>query len=183
MSIKTIDRCGFELTSWIASVPVVAVKTFIPRRSSTLLSAKTLRASSSTRTTVRPASCSSESRSRSSMRCLSVGSLASARCRNNAVSSSRRSGNSTPLTTMLRAIACSWASSSAESSRPVKTTTGKSAKAGSAPTSFSRSKPEMSGSRRSKTAQSNGSERSRSHALRAGGRGDDFDVVVARAVP
>ena len=48
------------------------------------------------------------------------------RWRNSAVSSSNRSGDSTPLTTTLRASMRSRASSSAESSLPVKTTTGRS---------------------------------------------------------
>ena len=46
---------------------------------------------------------SSERCSRSSMRCLAGGRSATTRCRNNAVSSSSRSGDSTPLTTTLRA--------------------------------------------------------------------------------
>ena len=68
--------------------------------------------------------------SRSSMRCFSGGRSVTTRCRNSAVSSSSRSGDSTPLTTMLRAMVCSWASSSADSSRPVNTTTGTSARLG-----------------------------------------------------
>ena len=51
--------------------------------------------------------------SRSSIRCFSAGRSVTTRCRNSAVSSSRRSGDSTPLTTMLRAMVCSRASSSA----------------------------------------------------------------------
>jgi hypothetical protein len=52
------------------------------------------------------------------MRCFSTGRSATTRCRNNAVSSSSCSGDSTPLTTMLRAIVCNRASSSGESSLP-----------------------------------------------------------------
>ena len=112
----------------MASLPVVAVRTRMPRRSSTLLRAKMLRASSSTSSTLRPSRSSSEPCSRSSMRCFSGGRSDTSRCRKSAVSSRRRSGDSTPLTTMLRAIACSCASSSADSSRPVKTMTGMSAR-------------------------------------------------------
>ena len=83
-----------------------------------------LRASSSTSSTVRPTRSSSELLSRSSIRCFSGGRSVTTRCRNSAVSSSSRSGDSTPFTTMLRAMVCSCASSSADSSRPVNTTTG-----------------------------------------------------------
>ncbi len=166
MSISTIARSGVASTSWMASLPVVAVSTFMPRRSRTLLSANTLRASSSTSSAVRPARISSESRRRSSMRCFSSGRRASTRCRNTAVSSSRRSGDSTPLATMLRAIVCNCASSSAVSSRPVNTITGRSLSSGLAAMALSRSKPDMSGRRRSRIRQSNVSSRSRSrHSL------------------
>ena len=50
---------------------------------------------------------------RSSMLCFSGGRSDTTRCRNRAVSSRRRSGDSTPLTTTLRAIVRSRASSSA----------------------------------------------------------------------
>ena len=62
--------------------------------------------------------------------CFSAGRSATTRCRNSAVSSSRRSGDSTSLTTTLRASVCSRASSSGVSSLPVKTTTGTSPSAG-----------------------------------------------------
>ena len=79
---------------------------------------------------------------------------------NGDVSSSKRSSaTSTPLTTMLRAMVCSWASSSAESSCPVKTTTGTSDSELSSRICSSTSKPDMSGSRRSSTTQSQGSLR------------------------
>ncbi len=133
----------------------------MPRRSSTLDSAKMLRASSSTSSTVRPTRSSSELLSRCSIRCLSAGRSVTMRCRNSAVSSSRRSGDSTPLTTMLRAMVCSCASSSTDNSRPVNTTTGTSDKLASARSSSSTSKPDMSGSRRSSTTQSQGSCRRR----------------------
>ena len=55
-----------------------------------------------------------------------------------------------PFTTTLRASMCNCASSSGDSSRPVKTTTGRSASAASSRTVSSRSKPDMSGNRRSK---------------------------------
>ena len=58
------------------------------------------------------------------MRCFSGGSSDKTRCRKSDVSSSSRSGDSTPLTTTLRASVWSWASSSGDSSRPVNTTTG-----------------------------------------------------------
>ena len=60
MSISTMASSGVASTSSIASLPVVAVSTFMPRRSSTLESAKMLRASSSTSSTVRPTRSSSE---------------------------------------------------------------------------------------------------------------------------
>ena len=90
----------------MASRPVVAVSTVMPRRSRTLDSAKMLRASSSTSSTVRPTRSSSEELSRSSMRCFSGGRSVTILCRNSAVSSSRRSGDSTPLTTIERAMVC-----------------------------------------------------------------------------
>ena len=71
-----------------------------------------LRASSSTSSTVRPTRSSSELCSRSSMRCFSGGKLDTSLCRKSAVSSSSRSGDSTPFTTTLRAMVCSSASSS-----------------------------------------------------------------------
>ena len=109
----------------MASLPVVAVSTFIPRRSSTLLSAKMLRASSST----------SKHRSADQVLVGTVQSLqhlllCSREIRDHAVqeqATSRRAGaraNSTPFTTTLRAMVWSCASSSADNSRPVKTTTG-----------------------------------------------------------
>ena len=58
------------------------------------------------------------------MRCFSIGNSVITRCKNSDVSSSRRSGEFTPFTTMLRAIVCNSASSSTESSRPVNTMTG-----------------------------------------------------------
>ncbi len=100
----------------------------MPRRSRTLLSAKIFRTSSSTTSTFLPTSASSDRCKRSSIFCFSGGRLATTRCRNNAVSSSKRSGDSTPLTTTLRAKVCKRASSSGESSFPVKTTTGNSLK-------------------------------------------------------
>ena len=51
---------GLDSINSIASLPVVAVRTRIPRRSSTLLSAKIFRASSSTSSTVRSTRSSSE---------------------------------------------------------------------------------------------------------------------------
>ena len=104
ISIRTIAISGLDSTSAIASLPVVAVRTFMPRRSSTLLSAKMLRASSSTSSAVLPIRSSSELFSFSSIRCFSIGNSVITRCKNSDVSSSSRSGNSTPLTTMLRAM-------------------------------------------------------------------------------
>src|SRR5947209_8225704 len=69
MSIKTIDTSGVVSKVRIASFPVLAVNTFIPRRSRTLLSAKILRTSSSTTRTALPNRSSSERWRRSSMRC------------------------------------------------------------------------------------------------------------------
>ena len=88
-----------------------------------------LRTSSSTTSTDLPTRSSSDRCSRSSIRCFSGGRSENTRCRNSDVSSSSRSGDSTPLTTTLRASVCSCASSSGDSSRPVKTTTGTSASA------------------------------------------------------
>ena len=78
-----------------------------------------------------PTRSSSERCSRSSICCFSGGRSATTRWRNSAVSSSSRSGDSTPLTTTLRASVCSRASSSGDSSLPVKTTTGRSRSVGS----------------------------------------------------
>ena len=123
-----------------------------------------LRASSSTSSTFCPTRFSSELCSRSSIRCFSAGRSDTTRCRNKAVSSSRRSGDSTPFTTTLRAMVCSRASSSGDSSRPVKTTTGTLDSALSSRIFSSTSKPDMSGRRRSSTTQSTGSSCSRSIA-------------------
>ena len=101
------------------------------------------------------------------------------RCRNSAVSLSSRSGDSTPLTTMLRAMVCSCASSSADNSRPVKTTTGMSASPLSARMRSSTSKPDISGSRRSSTTQSHGLSCSVFKRFAAGPGIDDLDVVMA----
>ncbi len=60
MSISTIATSGEVSSSEIASRPVIAVSTFMPRRSITLLSAKMLRASSSTSNAVLPMRSSSE---------------------------------------------------------------------------------------------------------------------------
>ena len=113
------------------------------------------------------------------MRCFSGGRSVTTRCRNSAVSSSSRSGDSTPLTTMLRAMVWIWASSSADSSRPVKTTTGRSDKRRIAFICSSTSKPDMSGSRRSSTTQSAALSRSVASASAPVADGDDLDVVVA----
>src|SRR5579885_3402618 len=104
MSISTIESDGVSLMMEIASAPVVAVSTFMPRRSSALDSAKMLRGSSSTSRTVRPTRSSSEELSRCSICCFSGGRSVIMRCKNSAVSSSSRSGDSTPLTTMLRVL-------------------------------------------------------------------------------
>ena len=80
---------------------------------------------------------------------------------------------------MLRAMLCSCASSSAESSRPVKTTTGTSDRLGSFAIRSSTSKPDMSGSRRSSTTQSQGCSRSAVSAPAPVPVDDDLDVVVA----
>src|SRR6266852_3084688 len=103
MSISTISKSGVDSRMLIASRPVPAVSTVIPLRSRTLLNAKMLRTSSSTMSTFLPTSASSDRCSRSSIRCFSGGRSATTRCRNSAVSSSKRSGDSTPFTTTLRA--------------------------------------------------------------------------------
>src|SRR5581483_2304498 len=155
ISISTIAMSGVLSSIEIASRPVPAVSTVIPRRSKTLLSATMLRTSSSTTSTLRPTSASSEPCSRSSMRCLSGGRSETTRCRNNAVSSSSRSGDSTSFTTTLRASVRSRASSSGASSLPVNTTTGSSTRFGDCCMRSSTSTPDISGSLRSSTTQSN----------------------------
>ena len=120
---RRFQRCA------IASLPVVAVSTFMPRRSSTLRQ----------REDVAHVVVDQQHRAADQILVGAVQPLEHAlllrrqigrptRCRNSAVSSSRRSGDSTPLTTTLRAMVCSCASSSGDSSRPVKTTTGTSAR-------------------------------------------------------
>ena len=141
-----------------------------------------LRTSSSTTSTVLPTSSSSDRCSRSSICCLSGGRSATTRCRNSAVSSSSRSGDSTPFTTTLRANACSCSSSSGDSSRPVKTTTGRSrqrvvrARSGRAPRSRT-CRAAAGRARRSRTARRDSADERRL----AGVGGDDVDVVVRRA--
>src|SRR6202140_447147 len=156
MSIKTMAPSGVDSSIEMASRPVPAVKTAIPRRSSTLLRAKMLRMSSSTTSTFFPTNASSERCSRSSIFCFSCGRSATPRCRKSAVSSSSRSGDSTPLTTTLRASVCRRASSSDDSSFPVNTTTGRSLSDSLSRRRSRTSKPDMSGRRRSSTTQSNG---------------------------
>ena len=60
ISISTIATSGVDSSVAIASRPVPALSTVIPRRSSTLLSAKIFRMSSSTTSTFLPTSASSE---------------------------------------------------------------------------------------------------------------------------
>ncbi len=96
------------------------------------VSAKMLRASSSTTSTLRPRRTSFEPCSRSSMACFSGGRSVTTRWRNSEVSSSSRSGDRTSLSTMLLAIVLSCVCSAAVRSLPVKTTTGTSASVGSA---------------------------------------------------
>ena len=118
-----------------------------------------LRASSSTNNAVRPTRSSSELLSFSSIRCFSIGNSVITRCKNKDVSSKSRSGDSTPFTTMLRAMVCSSASSSTVSSRPVNTTTGTSDSESSLRMLSSTSNPLMSGNRKSSTTQSHGFSR------------------------
>ena len=104
----------------------------MPRRSSTLLSAKMLRASSSTskHRFARP----DPRRSGAAARASAAFRPADRRRPGAGTARSHRAGapaTSTPLTTTLRAMVCSCASSSADSSRPVKTTTGMSASSAS----------------------------------------------------
>src|SRR6202790_4623844 len=155
MSIKTIATSGVDSSMEMASRPVPAVNTAIPRRSNTLLRAKMLRMSSSTTSTFFPTSASSDRCSRSSIFCFASGRSATTRCRKSAVSSNNRSGDSTPLTTTLRASVCKRASSSGDNSFPVNTTTGKSIAPGMSRMRSRMSKPVMSGNRRSSTTQSN----------------------------
>ena len=100
---------------------------------------------------------SSELCSRSSMRCFSGGRSATTRCRNSAVSSSSRSGDSTPLTTTLRAMRVQLRvllgrqlAAGEDDDRQVATAPGRPRICSST------SKPDMSGSRRSSTTQSAG---------------------------
>ena len=80
---------------------------------------------------------------------------------------------------MLRAMVCSWASSLADNSRPVNTTTGTSASAASLRMHSSTSKPDMSGSRRSSTTQSQAPCAQDLQRLPAGAGIHDLDVVMA----
>src|SRR6201997_4258064 len=97
MSMRTIATSGVDSNIEMASLPVPAVSTAMPRRSSTLLRAKMLRMSSSTTRTFLPTSASSDRWRRSSIFCFSWGRSATTRCRKSAVSSSSLSGDSTPL--------------------------------------------------------------------------------------
>ena len=113
------------------------------------------------------------------MRCFSCGNSVTMRCRNSDVSSSRRSGNSTPLTTMLRAMVCNCASSSADSSRPVNTTTGTSDSAASSRMLLQHieaghvRQPEIEHDAVAWLVAQDGER------LLAGAGGDDLDIVVA----
>src|ERR1700733_6577708 len=84
MSISTIATSGVDSSVEIASRPVPAVRTTMPRRSSTLLSAKMLRTSSSTTSTLRPTSASSDRCSGSRTFCFSGGRSATTRGRDSA---------------------------------------------------------------------------------------------------
>ena len=88
----------------------------------------------------------------------------------------------TPLSTMLFASCRSCASSSADSSLPVKTTIGRPAQLrASSWISSSSSKPEMSGRRRSSDDAVEGSSPSAASAVGACADGGDLDVVVGRS--
>ncbi len=78
--------------------------------------AKMLRTSSSTISTVRPASASVEEWSRRTIACLSSGSRAASRCRKSAVSSNSRSSERTCFRTMRDDSARSSSSAEAQSS-------------------------------------------------------------------
>src|SRR5215467_124875 len=164
MSIRTIAISGVDSSMATASRPVPAVRTDIPRRSNTLLSAKMFRTSSSTTNTFLPTSASSDRCRRSSIFCFSAGRCATTRCRKRAVSSSSRSGDSTPFTTTLRASVWSRVSSSGDSSLPVNTTTGNSLSDAVSRILSRISNPDRSGRRRSSTMQSNVSRSSTSRA-------------------
>jgi len=113
----------------MASRPVLAVSTFMPRRSSTLLKAKMLRTSSSTTNTCLPTRFSSEA-CRRSAEVVCRAQLIDHPVQEERVSSSRRSGDSTPLNHDAARHGVQTLCSSGVSSLPVKTTTG---------TSFTRS--------------------------------------------
>ena len=113
------------------------------------------------------------------MRCFAGGRSVITRCRNSAVSSSSRSGERTPFSTMLFAFWRSSVSSAVDSSRPVNTTIGVSRSLASCWISVSSSKPDMSGRRRSSTTQSNVFVRSA--AQRFGAAADRGDLSRRRS--
>ncbi len=138
-----------------------------------------LRMSSSTTSTLRSCSGSSDWCSVSIMRCLAGGRSVITRCRNSAVSSSSRSGERTPFSTMLFALCRSSSSSAVDNSRPVNTTIGVSRSRSSCWMLSISSKPDTSGSRRSSTMQSNDFSLQRCERVGAAADRSDLHVVEA----
>ncbi len=137
------------------SRPFSANDTCMLCRSSTELNAKMLRKSSSTINTLRPVRPPSAARYSSSMRRCSSGKLAWERCRNSAVSSSKRSGERASFSTTVFATRFSFATSLRSRSFAVYTTIGTLRSLSSLLITSSSSKPSMSGNVRSRTMQSN----------------------------
>ena len=170
MSISTRSMSGSSATCSIASWPVPAVITPMPWRSSTLDSAKMLRTSSSTTSTRLPTQRLVGLVQALHHRCLAGGRSAITRCRNSAVSSSRRSGDSHALDhdALARALRRRSSSSAAQVLAGEHHDRHVAQRAARPGCWSSSSKPDMSGRRRSSTTQSKRASRMRRERFGAG---------------
>ncbi len=178
-SISTSDRSSVLSTSLIASCPLVAVITCMLCRSSRLLSAKILRMSSSTTSTLRPFSGSSLS-----CRCLDHLLLGRRQVGDHPVQEQRRliqqplrrahalEHDALGALAQLRLLGLGQLPAGEHDDRRAR------AAARPAGSAASSSKPDMSGRRRSSTTQSNAAGAQRGERRGPGANGSDLDVAV-----
>ena len=165
---------------WMASRPLVALMTSASWFSRSEVSAKMLRASSSTTSTLRPRSTSLELCRPCSTRCMDSGRSATTRCRNSAVSSSRPLRRAHILEDDALGQGAELAAAPRHSvpcrCRPPP---GRPPAAGSAWIFSSSSKPLMSGRRRSSTTQSKDRACISASAAAPGVHRHHVDVLIA----
>ena len=116
-------------------------------------------------------------------RCIRSGRSATTRCRNSAVSSSRRSGERTSLSTMLLASVRSCCCSASLRSLPVNTTTGTSRQRRLGVDLLQQLEAAHVGQAQVQHHAVEGLRAHRGERLAAGVHGHDLDVLVARAAP